>query len=220
MGWLTSKSLRSKVENMPEPLGNLAGKAAPLDGDDIDTDQIFPSEFLKVTERRGLSRYLFYRWRHDGQGGPISGFVLDEPAFRDASILVTGRNFGIGSSRENAVWALKESGIKCVISSAFGDIFYNNASRNGLLCIRLPEAVVTEMRNAARSGNLMVSVDLGEERISFSGKELGFEIEAHVRDRIMRGTDDIHDTLQNYQARIRDYESRMPRYFVPKRYET
>lgn len=201
---------------MPDPVCRFAGKAAPFEADDVDTDQIFPAQFLKVTERKGLSRYLFYRWRYDEEGKPLGTFVLDRDSFRGATVLVTGRNFGIGSSRENAVWALTEFGIKCVVSSSFGDIFYNNASKNGLLCIRLPEVDVNNLREAARSGNVIVAVDLQNQAISYGGKELGFGIEADVKDRLLRGKDDIAYTLDNYEEQITEYESRMPRYLLPR----
>ncbi|MCS7129454.1 MAG: 3-isopropylmalate dehydratase small subunit, partial [Candidatus Caldarchaeum sp.] len=138
--------------DVPEAVVRVVGKAAPLEADDVDTDQIIPAEFLKVIERKGLGRYLFYRWRYDDRGGLKGDFVLDRPEFRDAKILVAGRNFGIGSSRENAVWALTDFGIRCVIASSFGDIFYVNASKNSLVCVKLPEDKVSQLRNMAKQG--------------------------------------------------------------------
>ncbi|MDW8044135.1 MAG: 3-isopropylmalate dehydratase small subunit, partial [Nitrososphaerota archaeon] len=154
---------------MPEPVVRVVGKAAPLEADDVDTDQIIPAEFLKVIERKGLGRFLFYRWRYDDRGALKGDFVLDRPEFRDAKILVAGRNFGIGSSRENAVWALTDFGIRCVIASSFGDIFYGNASKNGLVCIKLSDENVSKMRNLAKTGNLQVAVDLESQTITYSG---------------------------------------------------
>lgn len=209
-----------RVTGTPEPLLRFTGKAAPFDADDVDTDQIFPAQFLKVTERKGLSKYLFYRWRYDEKGNPKETFVLDSPQFRDAQVLVTGRNFGIGSSRENAVWALRDFGIKCVVSSSFGDIFYNNASKNGLLCVKLPDGAVKSLRDAARSANLTVTIDLEGQSISFPGTEFRFQIEPHIRDRLMQGADDIAFTLKNHENKIRDYESRIPAYVLPPRPET
>ncbi len=200
---------------MPEPLRQFAGKAAPFDADDVDTDQIFPAQFLKVTERKGLSRYLFYRWRYDANGNPLGTFVLDREAFRGAKVLVTGRNFGIGSSRENAVWALTEFGIRCVVSSSFGDIFYNNASKNGLLCIKLPDETVKHLRDASRSADLTLTVDLEKQLVTYSGAQVRFEIEPHIRERLMQGADDIAYTLDNYENEILEYEARMPSYLIP-----
>jgi 3-isopropylmalate dehydratase small subunit len=204
---------------MPEPLRQFTGKVAPFDADDVDTDQIFPAQFLKVTEKKGLSRYLFYRWRYDEKGEPLGTFVLDRPAFRDAKVLVAGRNFGMGSSRENAVWALAEFGIKCIVSPSFGDIFYNNASKNGLLCVKLPDEAVKNLRDASRSADLMLMVDLEKQLISYSGNQFRFDIEPHIRERLMQGVDDIAYTLSNHEREILEYESRMPSYLIPNRSE-
>ncbi len=201
---------------MPEPLTRVVGKAAPLEADDVDTDQIIPAEFLKVIERRGLGRYLFYRWRYDERGVLRGDFVLDRPEYRDARILVAGRNFGIGSSRENAVWALTDFGIRCVIASSFGDIFYNNASKNGLLCIRLPDEKVLELRRKAVGGALTVEIDLPAQTIKAGGQVLVFEIEPHIKKRLVEGLDDIQITLEKYLEKIRKYEEVMPRYLEPR----
>ncbi len=201
---------------MPEPVRVVEGKAAPLEVDDVDTDQIIPAEFLKVLERRGLGRYLFYRWRYEG--GRLTGnFVLDRPEFSGARILVAGRNFGIGSSRENAVWALLDFGIKCVIASSFGDIFYGNASKNGLVCVRLSEEEVREIRERAKSGNLLLRVDVERGVVEAPyGKIYRFEMEPHVRERLVKGLDDIEITLSMYGDAIRMYEERMPRFARPR----
>jgi 3-isopropylmalate/(R)-2-methylmalate dehydratase small subunit len=199
-----------------EPVVRVVGKAAPLEADDVDTDQIIPAEFLKVIERRGLGRYLFYRWRYDEKGVLKGDFVLDRPEFKDARILVAGRNFGIGSSRENAVWALTDFGIKCVIASSFGDIFYNNASKNGLVCIRLPEENVAQLREMARSGALILEVDLEAQAVIHPSGRLGFQMEPHIRERLMNGLDDIEWTLTRYQEKLAEYERRMPEFLKPK----
>jgi len=187
-----------------------------LEADDVDTDQIIPAEFLKVIERRGLGRYLFYRWRYDERGVLRGDFVLDRPEYRDARILVAGRNFGIGSSRENAVWALTDFGIRCVIASSFGDIFYNNASKNGLLCIRLPDEKVLELRRKAVGGALTVEIDLPAQTIMAGGQVLVFDIEPHIKKRLVEGLDDIQITLEKYLEKIRKYEEVMPRYLEPR----
>jgi 3-isopropylmalate/(R)-2-methylmalate dehydratase small subunit len=201
---------------VPEPLTRVVGKAAPLEADDVDTDQIIPAEFLKVIERKGLGRYLFYRWRYDERGVLTGDFVLDRPEYRDAKILVAGRNFGIGSSRENAVWALTDFGIRCVIASSFGDIFYNNASKNGLLCVRLPEEKVLELRRKAVGGALTVEIDLPAQTIKAGNQVIGLEIEPHIKKRLVEGLDDIRITLEKYLEKIRSYEEVMPRYLEPR----
>ncbi len=199
-----------------QPVIRVVGKAAPLEADDVDTDQIIPAEFLKVIERKGLGRYLFYRWRYDEKGALKGDFILDRPEFREARILVAGKNFGIGSSRENAVWALTDFGIRCVIASSFGDIFYNNASKNGLICIRLPEETVAQLREKARSGTLTLDVDLEAQAIIHPSGRIGFQMEPHIRERLMKGLDDIEWTLTHYQEKLAEYERRMPEYLKPK----
>lgn len=202
---------------MPEPFVTLTAKVAPLASDDVDTDQIIPAQFLKVTEKAGLSRYLFHRWRYDEAGELTGGFVLDRPEFRGARILVAGRNFGIGSSRENAVWALLDMGIRCVVASSFGDIFYNNSAKNGLLCVRLGEADVLALRGLAARGTLSLTVDLPSQTLVGEFGRMEFETERHVKDRLISGTDDIGLTLGSYEAEIREYESEAPRYTLPRR---
>jgi len=202
---------------MPEPITVMRGKAAPLEADDVDTDQIIPAEFLKIIEKRGLGKYLFYRWRYSEDGSKKPGFALDDPKFRDASILIAGKNFGIGSSRENAVWALVDFGIRCIIASSFGDIFYNNASKNGLLCIKLPEDKVRQLRESARSGELYLTIDLPAQTITTPvGESIRFEIEPHVKERLVKGLDDIAITLSKYGEKIKKFEEGMPRFLMPR----
>jgi 3-isopropylmalate/(R)-2-methylmalate dehydratase small subunit len=196
----------------------VVGKAAPLEMDDVDTDQIIPAQFLKVLTRKGLGKYLFYRWRFDEQGRPKEGFVLDRPEFRDAVILVAGRNFGIGSSRENAVWALMDFGIRCVIASSFGDIFYANSVKNGLLCIRLEEEVLHNLRSRAASGSMVLDIDVERESISLpEGGVLRFSLEPAVKQWLIEGLDEIEYTLRMYGEAIRRYEEGMRRYLKPRR---
>jgi 3-isopropylmalate/(R)-2-methylmalate dehydratase small subunit len=200
---------------MPEPLKEVLGKACPLEADDVDTDQIFPAQFLKVIERRGLEKFLFYRLRYDEKGNVHGRFVLDRPEFRGARILVAGKNFGIGSSRENAVWALTDFGIRCVIASSFGDIFYNNASKNGLLCVRLPTQDALDLREKAASANLTLTVDLAGQKISDGKTTLAFEVEPYIKERLLKGMDDVAFTLKNYEAEIREYERKIPHFVIP-----
>ncbi len=201
---------------MPEPVHEVVGKAAPLEGDDVDTDQIIPAQFLKMIEREGLGRYLFYRWRYDEQGKPMQGFVLDREEFRGAKILIAGRNFGIGSSRENAVWALMDAGIRCVIAASFGDIFYNNASKNGLLCVKLPEEAVKQLREKAKPATLTLTVSLEDQVVNYLGGKIAFEIEPHIKERLRGGLDDIDLTQSVYESKIKEYEEKMPSFLIPK----
>jgi 3-isopropylmalate/(R)-2-methylmalate dehydratase small subunit len=205
---------------LPQPVTRVDGRTAPLDADDVDTDQIIPAQFLKVTEKEGLRKYLFYRWRYDDAGNLTGKFVLDRPEFAGATVLVASRNFGIGSSRENAVWALLDMGIKCVLASSFGDIFYNNASKNGLLCVRVPERVLFEIRNSIAAGWPTVSVDLGEQTLYYVGQKLRFEIEPHVKERLMSGMDDIALTTANYIPQIERYEKSMAAFLKPRPQKT
>ncbi len=201
---------------MPEAIRRVVGVAVPLDYDEVDTDQIIPGQFLKLVEKKGLGKYLFYRWRYDSDGRLTGTFVLDLPEYRGAKILVAGRNFGIGSSRENAVWALRDFGIECVVASSFGDIFYTNASKNALVCVRLPEEKVVELRDKARGGRLQVTVDLESQRITYDSVELGFQMEPHIRNRLLSGLDEAGYTLSAYGDKIRQHEERMPRFLKPK----
>ncbi|MEM4404487.1 MAG: 3-isopropylmalate dehydratase small subunit [Nitrososphaerota archaeon] len=203
---------------MPEPVRRIVGKAAPLEMDDVDTDQIIPAQFLKVLSRKGLGKYLFYRWRFDEDGRPKQGFILDQEGYRDAVILVAGRNFGIGSSRENAVWALMDFGIKCVIASSFGDIFYGNSVKNGLLCIKLDEESVKRLRGMAARGELTLDIDVESETIKLPGGEtMSFRLEPNVKKRLLEGLDEIEETLRGYEAKIREYEAKMRPFKIPSK---
>ncbi len=197
---------------MPEPINRITGKAVPLDADDVDTDQIIPAQFLKLVEKKGLGKYLFYRWRYDDSGKLTGSFVLDKPEYSGAKILVAGKNFGIGSSRENAVWALKDFGIDCVIASSFGDIFYTNASKNALVCVRLDDSSVNKLRERAKQGNLILTVDLESQLVSYEKEVFKFEMEPHIRERLVKGLDEVGYTLSLYEDKIREYEQRMPRF--------
>ncbi len=194
----------------------VVGRVAPLPSDDIDTDQIIPAQFLKVTQRASLGRYLFYRWRYNEAGKLTRSFVLDRPEFQGAKILAAGRDFGIGSSRENAVWALQGAGIECVIASSFGDIFYNNASKNGLLCIVLGGDQLVELRSAAEGGSANASIDLVAQTLSYARTEIRFEIENHIKQRLLANADDIAVTISQYEEVIRAHEARAPAYTRPR----
>ena len=185
----------------------LDGRAAPLPVANIDTDQIIPKQFLKTVEREGLAKGLFYDLRFDEAGTPKPDFVLNKPAFSGAQVLITGENFGCGSSREHAPWALLDFGVRCVIASSFADIFYNNCFQNGLLPAILPEEDVKALMAEALGGNHVFSVDLETQTISApSGKTYTFSIDAGRKEKMMKGLDAIGETLQQ-APRIDTFES-------------
>ncbi len=181
------------------PFHRLSGIAAPFPAANVDTDQIVPKQFLKTVERSGLARALFYDHRFDEQGNRIPGFVLDTAPFDRAVILVAGDNFGCGSSREHAPWALLDFGIRCVISTSFADIFYNNCINNGLLPITLPAAAVNElMADAARAHEF--TIDLQQCTVLSGGIVQPFDIDATIRERLLAGLDAIGETLTQIDA--------------------
>jgi 3-isopropylmalate dehydratase small subunit len=195
---------------MPEPINIFEGKAAPISSDDVDTDQIIPAQFLKVTEKAGLGKYLFYRWRYDDRGQPTGEFILDKLEFKGTKFLVAAGKFGTGSSRENAVWALLDWGVRCIVAESFGDIFYNNAAKNGLLCIRLSEPELSTLREKASSGELQLKVDLPNQTLYAGNTGVKFEIEPHIKDRLINGLDEIGLTLSTYERSIVEYEKGAP----------
>jgi len=162
----------------------LTGNVMPLDRANVDTDQIIPKQFLKTIGRVGMGRGLFFDWRHD------PAFVLNQPQYRDAQILVAGENFGCGSSREHAVWALADFGFRCVIAPSYSDIFYNNCSKNGMLAVRLPEAELQPLFAAAT-----LTVDLVAQTVTHQGRAIPFEIDPYRKQCLLEGWDDIALTL-------------------------
>ena len=175
----------------------LDAKIAPLPLANIDTDQIIPKQFLKTVEREGLGRGLFYDFRFDENGKEKSDFVLNRPEYKGAGVLVAGDNFGCGSSREHAPWALMDFGISCVISTSFADIFYNNCFQNGLLPVVLAADEVQALMDEAKGGNHMVTVDLEQQKVvSPSGKTFSFQIDPARKDKMLKGLDAIGETLQ------------------------
>ncbi|WP_309643042.1 3-isopropylmalate dehydratase small subunit [Phenylobacterium sp.] len=186
----------------------LDAKIAPLPLANIDTDQIIPKQFLKTVEREGLSKGLFYDLRFDEQGREKADFVLNRPEYKGAGVLVAGDNFGCGSSREHAPWALMDFGIDCVISSSFADIFYNNCFQNGLLPVVLTPEEVQDLMEEAKGGNHMVTVDLQAQTVvSPSGKTFAFQIDPQRKEKMLKGLDAIGETLQAV-ASIDVYEGR------------
>jgi 3-isopropylmalate/(R)-2-methylmalate dehydratase small subunit len=189
-----------------EAFTRLDAKAAPLPLANIDTDQIIPKQFLKTVERAGLAKGLFYDFRFDAEGREKPDFVLHRPEYRGAGVLVAGDNFGCGSSREHAPWALMDFGIRCVISTSFADIFYNNCFQNGLLPVVLKAEEVRQLMDEARGGNHVVSIDLPAQTVtSPSGAVFHFEIDPKRKEKMLKGLDAIGETLQAEKA-IDTYE--------------
>jgi 3-isopropylmalate/(R)-2-methylmalate dehydratase small subunit len=180
----------------------LTGIAAPLPLINVDTDMIIPKQFLKTIKRSGLGRNLFDEMRYDDDGRETPDFVLNKPAYRNAQILVAGDNFGCGSSREHAPWALLDFGIRCVIAPSFADIFFNNCFKNGILPIVLPQEDVDKlMEDAERGANATVTVDLENQTISGpDGGEIGFEVDQFRKHCLLNGLDDIGLTLEKAPA--------------------
>ncbi len=180
-----------------DPFTTLTGVAAPMDLINIDTDMIVPKQFLKTIARTGLGKNLFDEMRYAADGSEIADFVLNKPAYRKAEILVAGENFGCGSSREHAPWALLDFGIRCVIAPSFADIFYGNCFKNGILPIALPqEQVDVLMADARRGANARISVDLEAQTVTSSdGKVFSFEVDGFKKHCLLNGLDDIGLTL-------------------------
>jgi 3-isopropylmalate/(R)-2-methylmalate dehydratase small subunit len=194
-----------------KPFRTHRGLVAPLDRVNVDTDQIIPKQFLKRIERTGFGQFLFYDWRFDADGKKNAGLALDERRHQGASILVAGKNFGCGSSREHAVWALADFGFRAVISSSFADIFANNGTKNGFLTVRLSEAEAVElMRRSREIDDYQLTIDLEQCEVrDDQGFRAKFPIDEFVRHCLLNGLDDIGLTLQ-HDAAIAAYESRHP----------
>jgi 3-isopropylmalate/(R)-2-methylmalate dehydratase small subunit len=184
------------------------GLVAPLDRVDVDTDQVIPKQFLKSISRTGFEAGLFYDWRFLPDGSPNPEFVLNKPEYRGASILVSGRNFGSGSSREHAPWALQQYGFRAVIAPSFADIFRNNCHQNGLLPVVLPENIVRQLLDrAAQEPGYSLTIDLENQTVSDARDTLAsFDIDPSVRHRLLNGLDDIGLTLQ-HGPEIADFET-------------
>ena len=188
----------------------LTGIAAPMPLVNIDTDMIIPKQFLKTIKRSGLGVSLFDELRYDRDGNELPDFVLNQPAYRQTQILVAGDNFGCGSSREHAPWALLDFGIRCVISTSFADIFFNNCFKNGILPVVLPQdAVDTLMEDARKGANARITVDLENQTVTTSdGVSFAFEIDPFRKHCLLNGLDDIGLTMEK-APRIDSYETQM-----------
>jgi len=187
----------------------LTAVAAPLPMINVDTDMIIPKQFLKTIQRTGLGKHLFDEMRYATEGREIPDFVLNKPAYRKAQILIAGENFGCGSSREHAPWALLDFGIRCVVAPSFADIFYNNCFKNGILPIVLPQEEIDKLLDdAARGANAVISVDLDKQEIRGpDGGMIKFEIDAFRKQCLLNGWDDIGLTLR-HEKKIDDFEAK------------
>ena len=186
-----------------DPFVKHEGVVAPINRVNVDTDQIIPKQFLKRIERTGFGQFLFNDWRFNEDGSNKPDFILNKPGYENASVLVAGRNFGSGSSREHAPWALQDYGFRCVIAPSFADIFFNNCFQNGLLPVVLPEDVVERiLEKAEASPGYTLNVDLDGQRVWDNDEEISatFEIEAFRRYLLLNGLDDIGLTLEQDDA--------------------
>ena len=198
-----------------EKFTTLTGIAAPLPLTNVDTDMIIPKQFLKTIKRSGLGKALFYELRFNEDGSENPDFVLNREPYRKAQILIAGDNFGCGSSREHAPWALLDFGIRCIIAPSFADIFYNNCFQNGILPVKLPQAEVDKlMADAERGANATISVDLERQEITGpDGGVIHFEIDPFRKHCLLEGLDDIGLTLKKEEkiaAFEKDYAERFP----------
>ncbi|MFC5699955.1 3-isopropylmalate dehydratase small subunit [Cohnella faecalis] len=192
-----------------QPFTKLTGLVTPVDRVNVDTDAIIPKQFLKRIERSGFGQFLFFEWRWDEKGNVIPEFSLNQPRYQGSSVLISRANFGCGSSREHAPWAILDYGFRCVIAPSFADIFYNNCFKNGILPIKLSEEQVEELfqRTNANEG-YELNVDL-ESKVLSDGKGLtiAFELDEHRRQFLLQGLDDIGLTLK-HEAAISEYEAK------------
>ena len=194
-----------------EPFTKLTGLAAPLDRVNTDTDQIIPKQFLKRIERTGFGQYLFFDWRYEADGKtPNPEFELNQPQYAGASILVTGKNFGCGSSREHAPWALADYGFKAILAPSYADIFYNNCFKNGMLPLTLPEETIALLLARAETPGYTMTVDLESQTVTDTlGFSAAFDVDPFRRHCLLNGLDDIGLTLQ-HEPDITTYESARP----------
>ncbi len=193
-----------------EKFKKIESNAIPLPMVNVDTDMIIPKQFLKTIKRTGLGKNLFYELRYDEKDAPIDSFVLNQDKYKDSQILIAGKNFGCGSSREHAPWSILDYGIKCIIASSFADIFYNNCFKNGILPIKLDESEVTKLQKAAEN-SLSFTIDLENQKISYFDKninhEVSFELDKAKKTSLLEGLDDIGLTLAKVNH-ISDFENK------------
>ena len=194
------------------PVGTISGTMAPLPRSNVDTDQIMPKQFLKRVERSGYGRYLFHDWARTPSGDLDPHFVLNRTVYRDAKVLVSGPNFGSGSSREHAPWGIQDWGFEAVIAPSFADIFYNNCTKIGLLPVRLPESEASGLMELATDDpDTVVTIDLAGQTVEAGDRRSQFEIDPFTKYRLLEGLDDIGLTLRHIRA-IQAFESVRPIY--------
>ena len=186
-----------------EPFENVKSIVTPLDKVNVDTDQIIPKQFLKLVQKSGFGKFLFFNWRYDENENMKSDFILNDPKYNDSKILVTGDNFGCGSSREHAVWALDDYGFSVIISSSFADIFFSNCFKNGILPISLESKIIEKLLQETNA----IEVDLENQIIKTSSEDISFEINSHKKKILLEGLDDIAQTFQ-YKDEISEFEEK------------
>ena len=184
-----------------KPFSKVLSKITPFDKANVDTDQIIPKQFLKLITKSGFGKFLFYDWRFDQDGNPKNDFILNDPLYQNSQILVTNENFGCGSSREHAVWALKDFGFNVIIAPSFADIFFSNCFKNGVLPITLNISQVERLLRVQGT----VELDLNSQKISFGDESISFEINPHRKTRLLEGLDDIDLTLKE-NSNIENFE--------------
>lgn len=195
-----------------EPINIVKSVITPLDRKNVDTDQIISKEFLKRIERTGFGEFLFYHWRYDAQGNEVKDFVLNKPEFKGSKILVAQDNFGCGSSREHAPWAILDYGFNVVIAPSFADIFHNNCYKNGILPIKLTEAACDEILAKGLQAPYSVEVNLEQQTVTGEdGKVYHFDIDSYYKETLLNGWDEIALTIQ-YEEQIAAYEARRVAY--------
>lgn len=196
-----------------EPFQNIKSRLIPFDMTNVDTDQIIPKQFLKLIQKTGYGGFLFYDWRFDRAGNPKKDFVLNEPKYKERQVLLTRDNFGCGSSREHAVWALYDYGIRVVIASSFADIFYNNCFKKGLLPIHLSQDEIEYLFDFEKNDDAVVDINLANQTITISEKIINFDIDLTRKKMLLEGIDEIgftlslNDQISHYEkaSRVADY---------------
>lgn len=189
-----------------DPFKEIKSKLIPLDMINVDTDQIIPKQFLKLIQKSGYGDFLFYNWRFDHSGNPKKQFVLNDPKYKERQVLLTRDNFGCGSSREHAVWALFDYGIRVIIASSFADIFYNNCFKKGLLPIFLSKNEIEYLFNLVDEKDATVEVSLQKQTVSLSEKTINFDIDSTRKKMLLEGMDEISYTL-SFNDQILNYEN-------------
>jgi len=186
-----------------EPFENVKSIVTPLDKVNVDTDQIIPKQFLKLVQKSGFGKFLFFNWRYDENENMKSDFILNDPKYDGSKILVTGDNFGCGSSREHAVWALDDYGFSVIISSSFADIFFSNCFKNGILPISLESKIVEKLLQETSP----IEIDLENQIIKTPSEDISFEINSHKKKILLEGLDDIAQTFQ-FEDKISEFEEK------------